>query len=229
MCLGSRSSNLLPVNQLRNIAGLSDEQLHGASYVSRFTDARDPKYRVLEYHQSSNLLKLLGRKPERGLHVIQAVERKIVGRSIDAIWTLSQFEKAIDQIIAHARQRAQHVPRCPGKINGTGAVDREIIVPARTRSECFPSMDLLEFIRGAEQGVRRTVIVGFRRRVQPMEPGIWFHPIQQRIDHRITLIEINALEFEISAQNIQTHRIFASSQPVQIQTAALADNAGLIT
>ena len=62
-----------------------------------------------------------------------------------------------------------------------------------------------------------------------MQPGIRFHPVKKRIDHRIAFIEIHTLELEIPPQDIQTRWIFAGSQPVQVQTAPFSCNAGLVT
>ena len=72
------------------------------------------------------------------------------------------------------------------------------------------------------------VVVTLRRRIEVVEARIWFHPIQQSIDHQIAFIQIDAFVLQIPAQNLETHRVFARQQPVQIQAAPFPSNARFI-
>src|SRR6266404_9062648 len=125
-------SKLLPGNQLRNIniVGPANHHLNDSHRLARFSYAHNPKHRVLESDNAGQLLKLLRRKAERRAHILQVVEWRIIGGSIDAVASAPHEQKPVDQVLRHPRQGKQHIARSPGEIDWAGTVESKIFVPA---------------------------------------------------------------------------------------------------
>src|SRR6266404_7854291 len=139
-------SKLLPGNQLRNIniVGPPNHDLNDSHRLARFSNAHNSKHGIFESDNAGQLLELLRRKAERRAYVLQIFEWRIVGGPIDPVGTAPQEQKAVDQAFCHPRQGEQHVARSPGEIDWAGALESKIFVPARSRSELLPALDLLE-------------------------------------------------------------------------------------
>src|SRR3954454_1755895 len=76
-------SQLLPGNQLRNVAVFADDHLDDAFHVAGFSDTGHAQHLIPETDQRGKLFKLVHRKPESHADVIDSLEGRIVFRAID--------------------------------------------------------------------------------------------------------------------------------------------------
>src|SRR5207302_11449565 len=121
--------------------------------------------------------KLLRSKTERGTNLIDAFEDSVISRGINPIWPRPELEKTVDHGIRKSRKRAQDVSWRPGHVNGSGAVEGELLVPARRRSKSLPPFHLFQFVDSDQQRIGRLVAFARFRSIQSHEI-IRVHPVE---------------------------------------------------
>src|SRR3954451_16895930 len=101
--------NLLPIDQLRNVPALAHDHLHGARDVAGAANTGNPHDLIFEGDERRKLFELLGREPERGANLLEALERTVVVRPLGGVRSGAQLEKRIHQLVVHSGQREKQV------------------------------------------------------------------------------------------------------------------------